>query len=76
MKFDREKPYNTLSLLPPKKNVETRKILRKNVSAGRALAELKGLGESIPNQLMLINTIGNYTIYWQNECVHDMNMFL
>ena len=57
MEFDREKPYNDLPLLPPKKNIETQKILRKTIAAGRVLAELKGLGDSIPNQAMLINTI-------------------
>jgi Fic family protein len=57
MKFDREKPYNNLPLLTPKMYIETQKILRKAITAGRALAELKGLSESIPNQAMLINTI-------------------
>ncbi len=57
MKFDRLKPYNELPLLPPKENIETNVILRKTVTAGRALAELKGLGKTIPNQAMLLNTI-------------------
>lgn len=57
MKFNRDKPFNDLPLLPPQKNIETQKILKKTISAGRALAELKGLSESIPNQAMLINTI-------------------
>ena len=37
--------------------METKTILRKAISAGRTLAELNGLGESIPNQSMLINTL-------------------
>lgn len=57
MKFDPLKSYNQLSLLPPKENIETAAILKKTVSAGRALAELKGRGKTIPNQAMLINTI-------------------
>jgi Fic family protein len=57
MKFDPLKPYNELPLLPPKENIETNTILKKAVSAGRALAELKGLGGTIPNQAMLLNTI-------------------
>lgn len=57
MKFDPNKPYNDLPLLPPKENIETHAILKKAVTAGRALAELKGLGGTIPNQAMLINTI-------------------
>ncbi len=57
MKFDPLKPYNELPLLPPKENIETNAILKKAVTAGRALAELKGLGKTIPNQDMLLNTI-------------------
>jgi len=33
-------------------------VLRKTATAGRALAELKGLAASMPNQSMLINTLG------------------
>lgn len=43
--------------LPPKAEVETKAILKKAISAGRALAELKGLGETIPNQSILVNSI-------------------
>ena len=57
MSFDPQKPYNDLPLLPPKQDIETRNILRKTIAAGRALAELKGLGETIPNQSMLVNSV-------------------
>ena len=57
MKFDPLKPYNELPPLPPKEDIETKAVLKKAVSAGRALAELKGLGGTIPNPAMLINTI-------------------
>jgi Fic family protein len=57
MNFDPLKPYNEIPLLPPKENIETNAILKKTVTAGRALAELKGLGKTIPNQAMLLNTI-------------------
>lgn len=57
MKFNRNKPYNQLPLLPPKTDIETPSVLKKAITAGRALAELKGVGETIPNQAMLINTI-------------------
>lgn len=57
MAFDHLKPYNALPLLPPSKNIETKAILKKAISAGRALAELKGLGETIPNQAILVNSI-------------------
>ncbi|MDR0266402.1 MAG: hypothetical protein LBJ04_24530 [Sphingobacterium sp.] len=39
-KFDRKYPYNDLPLLPPTKDIETKKILRKTISAGRVLAQL------------------------------------
>jgi len=57
MNFDPQKPFNELPLLPPKAEIETRTILKKAISAGRALAELKGLGENIPNQAILVNSI-------------------
>lgn len=57
MKFDRDKPYNKLPLLPPKADIETPAVLKKTITAGRSLAELKGVGETIPDQAMLINTI-------------------
>jgi len=57
MAFDPRRPHNDLPLLPPKVDVETKAVLRKAIGAGRALAELKGLGETIPNQAMLINTV-------------------
>lgn len=57
MKFNPNKPYNELPLLPPKAEVETIKILKKTVSASRALAELKGATNSIPNPEILITSI-------------------
>lgn len=57
MTFDPLKPYNDLPPLPPKADIETKAILKKAISAGRALAELKGLGETIPNQSILVNSL-------------------
>jgi Fic family protein len=57
MSFNPLKPYNELPLLPPKIDVETKAVLKKTISAGRTLAELKGLGATIPNQSMLVNTL-------------------
>jgi len=57
MAFDHLKPYNDLPLLPPNQDIETKAILKKVISSGRALAELKGLGETIPNQAILVNSI-------------------
>lgn len=57
MHFDPDKPYNDLPLLPPKAELETKAVLRKAIAANRALAELKGAGDLIPNQGVLINAI-------------------
>ncbi|ABQ28291.1 protein adenylyltransferase Fic [Geotalea uraniireducens] len=57
MPFNPLMPYNDLPLLPPQAELESKDILRKAISANRALAELKGAGELIPNQSMLINSI-------------------
>ncbi len=56
-KYFRDKPYNSLPLLPPKKEVESKAILKKAISANKALANLKGSGKNIPNQSVLINAI-------------------
>lgn len=48
-------PYQ-LDVLPPnREKVETIKILRQANKAATALAELKGIAKTIPNQVMLIN---------------------
>jgi Fic family protein len=57
MRFDPDKPYNDLPLLPPKVELETKAVLRKAIAANKALAELKGAGDLIPNQGVLINAI-------------------
>jgi Fic family protein len=57
MRFDPQQPYNDLPLLPPAGELETRAVLKKCVVANRALAELKGAGDLIPNQAILINAI-------------------
>ena len=47
-----------LDELPIQKEVETRKILKSLPKAHAALAELKGIASTIPNQIILINTLG------------------
>ena len=44
--------------LPLKIDLETRQILKRLPSAHAALAELKGIASTIPNQNILINTLG------------------
>lgn len=50
-------PYNTLPLLPPGQEIETRAVLKRCITARAALAELKQAAELIPNQDMLVNTL-------------------
>jgi Fic family protein len=51
-------PYLSLDKLPPQRDkVETLKVLRQVTLSATALAELKGIAKSIPNQSMLINAI-------------------
>lgn len=47
-----------LKKLPLNKDIESKKVLKKLASAHRALAELKGIISSIPNENILINTLG------------------
>ncbi len=56
--FDRKKPFNDLPLLPPKEDIENNPaILKRLVSASRALATVNGNLNRLPNPLMLINTL-------------------
>ncbi len=57
MTFDPKQPYNDLPLLPPPGDLETKGVLKRCVAANKALAELKGAGDLIPNQAVLINAI-------------------
>lgn len=57
MPFDPKLPYDDLPPLPPLVDIETKAVLKRCVSATRALAELKGAGGLIPNQSILINAI-------------------
>ena len=56
--FSPEKPYNELPELPPAQaSVETVKTLKACTAAARELAELKGAGDLIPNQSVLLQAI-------------------
>jgi Uncharacterized conserved protein len=50
-------PYNDLPLLPPKDELETKAVLRKVISASRALSGLKGAITSLPNPALFIDTV-------------------
>lgn len=56
-KFDRNTPYNELPPLPPNAEIETKNILRKTISAGRALAKLNGTLLNLPNPTLFLDTI-------------------
>ncbi|MDQ2799514.1 MAG: Fic family protein, partial [Armatimonadota bacterium] len=57
--FNREAPFNSLPLLPPVHvELETKAVLKQAIAAGRALAELKGAGNLVPNQAVLVRTVG------------------
>lgn len=56
-KFSRKIPYNHLPLLPPNVEIESKRILRKTISAGRALAQLNGTLLNLPNPTLFLDTI-------------------
>lgn len=50
-------PYNSLPLLPPKKTFESKEIFKQLINTHRALAELKGYSEKLPNMSLIVNSI-------------------
>jgi len=57
-KADTGKAFNDLPFLPPaKEKLETIKVLRQLVKSSVALAELKGLANTLPNPNILLNAI-------------------
>jgi len=57
MSYNKNKPFNDLPLLPPKGEIETKDILKKAITANKALAKLVGSGKQLPNQSILLNSI-------------------
>ncbi len=55
--YNPEIPYNSLPLLPPQVEIENTLILKKTISASRALSELKGAITNLPNPTLFIDTI-------------------
>lgn len=56
-----------LTELPLQIDLETKKVLKALPSAHAALAELKGIASTIPNQSILINTLGTGNFYINEE---------
>lgn len=52
-----DQPFDSLPLLPPRGDMETKLILKECIKARAAVAELKQAAELIPNQGVLINTL-------------------
>ena len=57
MGFDKAIPYNDLPPLPPKGYTESGAVLKAALRAGRALAELKGYCQTLPNPELLISAV-------------------
>ena len=55
--FKKTTPYNSLPLLPPNIDIETKSILKKCIQARTALGELKQAARLIPDKNVLINSI-------------------
>ncbi|SFN38530.1 Fic family protein [Bizionia echini] len=55
--FNKNTPYNSLPILPPKADLETTKVLRKTIDASRALAQLNGMLTNLPNPTLFLDTI-------------------
>jgi Fic family protein len=55
--FNKDIPYNDLPLLPPKQELETIAVLRKTISASRALSKLNGAITNLPNPRLFLDTI-------------------
>jgi len=55
--YNPEIPYNNLPLLPPQAEIESTRILKKTITASRALSELKGAITNLPNPTLFIDTI-------------------
>ena len=49
--------YCSIALLPPEADLETKQVLKRLAGAHRALAELKGFADTMPNKNILINAV-------------------
>jgi rhodanese-related sulfurtransferase len=57
IKIDVTEAYNELPALPPRQDIETKKILKVCIEARASLAELRKAAEMLPNQSVLINSL-------------------
>lgn len=54
--YDSKQPYNDLPLLPPDIQLSPQ-VYNKAIKANKALAELKGIADIIPNQSIILNSL-------------------
>ena len=57
MVYQKDIPYNSLPKLPPTAELENMKLLKKAISANKALAELRGWLFTQPNPMLLLHAI-------------------
>ena len=55
--FNRNMPWNEISLLPPAGEIESRAILKACISAMTALARANALVRTLPNETVLVHTL-------------------
>ena len=55
--YSKYNPYNDLPKLPPKGDLETTAVLRKTITASRALSKLNGAITNLPNPRLFLDTI-------------------
>lgn len=67
MTHQKDTPYNTLPTLPPSCDLEQKEILKKAISANRALAELRGWSFNQANPLLLLQSIALQEAKSSNE---------
>ena len=57
MTHQKDLPYNNLLTLPPRCDLEQKEVLKKAISANKALAELRGWSFNQSNPLLLLQSI-------------------
>lgn len=57
MSFDRNTPYNSLPLLPPEFEIDSKAVLKKAIMANRALAGLRMAAKQLPNEAVFYNNL-------------------
>ena len=57
MEISAQKQRWSIHEFPPVQDLESKKILKALPSAHRAIAELKGISQTIPNEIILLNTL-------------------